>query len=138
MSGFVGPNNCTICIACFNNCSACPKHACQKRTMYLNNLDRVNKQVRMSSSLSLLKRRALNVSNQVGQSANPYYLSQAGGPGDLISSVQRTNKCSVSESERFNLRFQFWIVSNLYGLEFISFRFLFHRYSSLFSSSLAP
>ena len=93
MSGFVGNNNCQICIACFNNCTACPAHVCARRTMYFNNLDRINKQVRMDSSLSLLKRRSLNVSRQVGQSANPKMLGQAGGPGDLIHAVGKTNAC---------------------------------------------
>ena len=91
-------NNCQECYACFNNCSSCPAGRCQKRTMYLDNLKRINRQVRTSSSLGLLRKKVLNVSRQVGQSAHPKYLSQAGGPGDLISAVQKTNSCSFKSN----------------------------------------
>ena len=104
MSGLIGENNCQICIACHNNCSACPAHQCQRRTMYFNNLDRINKQVRISSSLSLLKRRTLNVSRQVGQSANPRFLGQAGGPGDLIHAIQKTNGCDLGDCKLVTYR----------------------------------
>jgi len=86
-------NNCQECNSCSSNCTSCPKGACQSRSMYLNNMNRINKQVRMASSLGILKLKAMNVSRQVGQSANPFALIQAGGPGDLISSIQKTNNC---------------------------------------------
>ena len=62
-------NNCTTCVACYNNCSTCPKHTCQVDQMNLNNMARVNKQVRMDSSRYMMMRRAGTVSKQVGQSA---------------------------------------------------------------------
>lgn len=82
-------NNCTTCVACFNNCSTCPKHTCQVDQMNLNNMARVNKQVRMDSSRYMMMRRSGTVSKQVGQSAMPKNLGQAGGPGDLISAIQK-------------------------------------------------
>ena len=91
--GFLYSNNCQECNSCFNNCSACPAGICQKRTMYFDNLNRINKQVRMASSLGMLQRKSLIVSRQVGQSAAPSRLTQTGGPGDLISAVQKTNRC---------------------------------------------
>lgn len=91
--GFIYSNNCQVCNACFNNCSCCPAGKCQERTMYFDNLNRINKQVRMASSLGMLQRKSLVVSRQVGQSAAPSRLTQAGGPGDLISAVQKTNRC---------------------------------------------
>jgi len=95
MSGLVTGDNCTICIACHDNCYSCPDgpysntgKSCQTHAIYMDNLARINKQVRMSSSLAMMMRRAANVSKQVGQSANPRHLEQAGGPGDLIHGVQ--------------------------------------------------
>lgn len=82
-------NNCATCVACFNNCSSCPEHICQVDQMNLNNMARVNKQVRMDSSRYMMMRRSGMVSKQVGQSACPTSLNQAGGPGDLISAVQK-------------------------------------------------
>ena len=42
-------NSCANCVSCHENCSSCPKHMCQVDQMYLNNMKRVNKQVRMDS-----------------------------------------------------------------------------------------
>lgn len=85
-------DSCQYCETCFNNCNACPNDVCAKRTMYFDNRDRINKQVRMDSSEFFLRKRTLYVSKQVGQSANPNILLQAGGPGDLIHGVQKTSK----------------------------------------------
>ena len=90
--GFNYSNNCQIPNPCFNNCSSCPAGICQKKTMYLDNLKRINKQVQMQASLGTLQRKAMTVSRQVGQSADPSKLLRAGGPGDLISAVQKTNR----------------------------------------------
>ena len=88
-------NSCAICVSCHENCSSCPKHICQVDQMYLNNMKRVNKQVRMDSSRYMMMRRSGMVSKQVGQSACPTSLNQAGGPGDLISAVQKN--CSAND-----------------------------------------
>ena len=85
-------DECQYCETCFNNCNSCPTDVCAMRTIYLDNRDRINKQVRMDSSEFFLRKRTLNVSKQVGQSANPNILLQAGGPGDLIHAVQTTSK----------------------------------------------
>ena len=82
-------NNCTMCVACFNNCSSCPKNICQVDQMNLNNMARVNKQVRMDSSRYMMMRRAGMVSKQVGQSAQKRNLGQAGGPGDAVHAIQK-------------------------------------------------
>ena len=92
-SNNINNSNCQYCDSCFNNCSSCPNNICESRTMYFNNFDRINKQVRMDSSSFLLRLRTLNVSKQVGQSANPKMLGQAGGPGDLTSSIEKINSC---------------------------------------------
>ena len=82
-------NNCTTCVACFNNCSTCPKHTCEVDQMNLNNMARVNKQVRMDSSRYMMMRRSGTVSKQVGQSAQKRNLGQAGGPGDAVHAIQK-------------------------------------------------
>ena len=82
-------NNCTMCVACFNNCSSCPKNICQVDQMNLNNMARVNKQVRMDSSRYMMMRRSGTVSKQVGQSAQKRNLGQAGGPGDAVHAIQK-------------------------------------------------
>ncbi len=101
-------NNCTTCVACFNNCSTCPKHTCQVDQMNLNNMARVNKQVRMDSSRYMMMRRSGTVSKQVGQSAMPQNLGQAGGPGDLISAIQKncqtTSKGNPNEWKKVTYR----------------------------------
>jgi len=50
---------------------------------------RIWNQSRMSSSMGLLKRKSMMVSKQVGQGACPKALGEAGGPGDLQSSIQK-------------------------------------------------
>jgi hypothetical protein len=101
-------NNCTKCVACFNNCSSCPKHTCEVDQMNLNNMARVNKQVRMDSSRYMMMRRVGMVSKQVGQSAMPKNLGQAGGPGDLISAIQKncqtTSKGNPNEWKKVTYR----------------------------------
>ena len=82
-------NNCATCVACFNNCSSCPEHICQVDQMNLNNMARVNKQVRMDSSRYMMMRRSGMVSKQVGQSAQKRNLGQAGGPGDAKHAIQK-------------------------------------------------
>ena len=52
---------------------------------------RINRQTRTSASMGLFKKRALVVSKQVGQCANPKKLLEAGGPGDLTASIQKSN-----------------------------------------------
>ena len=52
---------------------------------------RINRQTRTSASMGLFKKRALVVSKQVGQCANPKKILEAGGPGDLTASIQKSN-----------------------------------------------
>ena len=52
---------------------------------------RIWKQNRMSSSEGLLKKKSMIVSKMVRQGACPEYLSQAGGPGDLQTAIQKNN-----------------------------------------------
>jgi len=76
--------------------------------MNLNNMARVNKQVRMDSSRYMMMRRSGTVSKQVGQSAMPQNLGQAGGPGDLISAIQKncqtTSKGNPNEWKKVTYR----------------------------------
>ena len=45
-------NNCTTCVACFNNCSTCPKHICEVDQMNLNNMEaNLDKKIRFVSYL---------------------------------------------------------------------------------------
>lgn len=97
-------SKCQYCDSCFNNCSSCPNKTCQLRTMYFNNLNRINKQVRMDSSSYLLRLRTLNISKQVGQGANPQMLEQAGGPGDLSSSIANTCKNIIGDCKQVTYR----------------------------------
>lgn len=60
------------------------------------NLLRINKQVRQDSSTGIMKKRVGIVSKMVGQSANPSHLAQAGGPGDLTSSIQKCGNGKTS------------------------------------------
>ena len=80
---------------CGGNCSGCPTTSCQFVSIHNQNAKRINKQVRMSGSLQIFKRKAAAVSRIVGQSAHPGHLSQAGGPGDLISAVERRGRKPV-------------------------------------------
>jgi len=68
--------------------------------MNINNMLRVNKQVRMDSSQGMMMKKVRTVSKTVGQSAHPRYLGQAGGPGDLIQSIQ---KSCVNPNVRYRL-----------------------------------
>ena len=82
-------DNCTICVSCHESCSSCPNTDCQRNQIQINNMKRVNKLVRMDSSRHTMIKRTGMVSKQVGQSAFPEHLDQAGGPGDLIHAVQK-------------------------------------------------
>ena len=75
-------------------CDNCDNHMENKAIRQKFNLQRINKQVRQDSSLAIMKRRVGVVNKVVGQSANPGHLGQAGGPGDLTSSIQ---KCGGNE-----------------------------------------
>ena len=52
---------------------------------------RINHQTRTNASMGLFKKKALVVSKQVGQCANPQRVLTAGGPGDLSASMQKSN-----------------------------------------------
>lgn len=70
-------------------CDNCDNHEENKAIRQKYELQRINKQVRQDSSLAIMKRRVGVVNKLVGQSANPGHLGQAGGPGDLTSSIQK-------------------------------------------------
>ena len=78
-------NNCNGCGDCLQNCGRCPV-GCEFIASHNQNKKRINKEVRLQSSLYIAKKKGLVVSRIVGQSAEPRKLLQAGGPGDLISS----------------------------------------------------
>jgi hypothetical protein len=90
MSGTLKGNNCAVCISCHNSCATCPAGLCQVNAMNINNMRKVNKQVRMDSSQGMMMKKVGAVSKIVGQSAHPKYLGQAGGPGDLIQAIQKS------------------------------------------------
>lgn len=75
-------------------CDNCDNHMENKAIREKYELQRINKQVRQDSSLAIMKRRVSTVNKLVGQGANPGHLGQAGGPGDLTSSIQ---KCGGNE-----------------------------------------
>ena len=81
---------CTDCGYCVEGCERCPT-GCEFLGRYNCNLNRINRRVRLSGSLNIYKKKAAIVSQVVGQSSNPQKLLQAGGPGDLISAVQKSN-----------------------------------------------
>lgn len=64
-----------------------------------DNLQRINKQVRQDASIGIMKKRVAAVSKAVGQGANPSYLAQAGGPGDLTSSIQKCGRNNGSYND---------------------------------------
>lgn len=77
---------------CNKNCNRCPTDLSSNEWAETQKLTRtrINKQVSMSASLAMYKKKAAMVSRQVGQSACPKYLSKAGGPGDLQTAIQQT------------------------------------------------
>jgi len=83
---------CKLCPICIKNCDRCPTElsSCEWAETRRLTRTRINKQVSMSSSLAMYKKKAAMVSRQVGQSACPRWLSQAGGPGDLQTAIQQT------------------------------------------------
>jgi len=102
----MGDPNCYTCDYCLDNCTACPDgnitrlsngqidggnlYTMRQGLSVLNSRKkRIWKQSRMSSSQGLLKRKTMMVSKQVGQGACPTALGEAGGPGDLQSSIQK-------------------------------------------------
>ena len=106
----MGDPNCYTCDYCLDNCTACPDGNITRlsngqidaapgglytRGQGLSVLNsrrkRIWNQSRMSSSQGLLKRKSMMVSKQVGQGACPTALGEAGGPGDLQSSIQKSN-----------------------------------------------
>jgi len=86
-----------------DNCYACPDSNITRKdggdlytkgqgcSVFTSRRKRIWKQSRMSSSQGLLKRKSMVVSKQVGQGACPNILGVAGGPGDLQSSIQKSN-----------------------------------------------
>jgi len=70
-------------------CDNCDSHVENKPIREKFELQRINKQVRQDSSVAIMKKRVSIVNKVVGQSANPSHLGQAGGPGDLTSSIQK-------------------------------------------------
>ena len=79
-------NNCNGCMDCLQNCQQCPK-GCEFVAIHNEKKKRINNEVRLASSLHLAMKKGMIVSRIVGQGAEPSRLLQAGGPGDLISSV---------------------------------------------------
>lgn len=84
-------NNCNGYGDCLQNCGRCPV-GCEFIAAYNQNKKRINKEVRLQSSLYIAKKKGMVVSRMVGQSAEPQKLLQAGGPGDLISSGKNNLK----------------------------------------------
>lgn len=83
---------CRSCDNCHSSCWNCPTSTSTDNCkVNESRLRKINKQVRMDASLGLLKKKSLLVSQQVGQSADPEHLLQAGGPGDLQKSIQKSN-----------------------------------------------
>ena len=99
----MGDSNCYTCDYCLSNCTACPDGNITKKnggdlytlaqgcSVLTSRRKRIWNQSRMSSSMGLLKRKSMMVSKQVGQGACPTALGEAGGPGDLQSSIQKSN-----------------------------------------------
>jgi len=104
----MGDPNCYTCDYCLDNCTACPDGNItrlsngqidavvgglytrgQGLSVFNSRRKRIWNQSRMSSSQGLLKRKSMMVSKQVGQGACPTALGEAGGPGDLQSSIQK-------------------------------------------------
>jgi len=71
-------------------CDNCDNYIENKPIRQKYELHRINRQVRQDASLAIMKRRVGVVNKIVGQSAKPGHLGQAGGPGDLTSSIQKT------------------------------------------------
>ena len=100
-------NQCLSCGYCVENCERCPK-GCEFLTIYNLNKGRINRRVRLKSSLQLFQKKGATVSRMVGQGAKPKYLLQAGGPGDLISSLEQSaprQKRAARRSVRYNKGF---------------------------------
>lgn len=81
-----------------SHCDNCDKYNENAPHREKYNLQRINKQVRQDASVALMKKRVGMVNRLVGCGANPGHLGQAGGPGDLTSSIQKSGgnngKCS--------------------------------------------
>jgi hypothetical protein len=60
----------------------------QRFYSHLLKTNKINKQTNLSSSHFLSKKKSLQISRHVGESANPASLLQCGGPGDLWTSRQ--------------------------------------------------
>lgn len=82
-------NQCLSCGYCVENCDRCPQ-GCEFLTIFNLNKKRINRRVRLNASLQLFQKKGATVSRMVGQGATPNHLLQAGGPGDLISSVEQS------------------------------------------------
>ena len=81
----------TDCYDCVGNCQRCPIE-CQFISVYNENKKKINKSVMLPSSQYLNIKKGMITSRHVGQSANPKKLLQTGGPGDLITSVERRGR----------------------------------------------
>jgi hypothetical protein len=103
MSGLIKGSNCAVCISCHESCASCPNGLCQVNAMNIHNMSRVNKQVRMDSSQSMMMKKVGAVSKIVGQNAKSGYLGQAGGPGDSIPAVQRSCSSTNARAVRYRL-----------------------------------
>lgn len=93
------------CDKCLSGCSKCPNSTSTDNCrVNKSRLKKINKQVRTDASLGLFKRRSLIVSKQVGQSADPNKLLQAGGPGDLQKSIQKSNiPAAIGKAACYNM-----------------------------------
>ena len=92
-------NQCLSCGYCVENCERCPQ-GCEFLTLFNLNKKRINRRVRLKASLQLFQKKGAVVSRMVGQSARPRHLLQAGGPGDLISSVQQSARRATRAARR--------------------------------------
>lgn len=85
-------NGCCVpkCRYTHTPCDNCDNYKNNSPLRQKYNLKRINKQVRQDASVATMKRKVAQINRVVGQSANPSLLGQAGGPGDLTSSIQKS------------------------------------------------
>lgn len=99
------PRPCKLCPKCVQNCHRCPNKLKYRKAQKFAHI-RINKQVSMSSSQAMYKKKAAMVSRQVGQGAWPQYLSQAGGPGDRQTALQQATRNPYDKSCKRNCSYR--------------------------------
>jgi len=95
--------NMTDCYDCVGNCQRCPIER-QFISVYNENKKKINKSVMLPSSQYLNIKKGMITSRHVGQSANPKKLLQTGGPGDLITSVERRGPYGLNHRSHKQIR----------------------------------